>query len=114
MTALDEARLASLLASADWVVDALFGRGLKGVVKPPFDRVIGLINASGKRVLAVDVPSGLDADTGLPLGTAVRATYTAAVIASRAGFSNEQARAYVGEVRVVDVGVPERLIPAQL
>jgi len=110
----DEARLTSLLASADWVVDALFGSGLKGEVKAPFSRVIDLINASGKRVLAVDVPSGLDADTGLPLGTAVRATHTAAVIAGRAGFDHDHARPYVGQVHVVDAGVPPRLIPPDL
>ena len=114
MPALDETRLTSLLASADWVVDALFGSGLKGEVKAPFDRLIGLINASGKRILAVDVPSGLDADTGLPLGTVVRATHTAAVIASRAGFAHDHARPYVGQLHVVDAGVSPRLIPADL
>jgi NAD(P)H-hydrate epimerase len=114
MSAFDEPGLSSLLASADWVVDSLFGSGLKGDVKAPFDRIIDLINASGKRVLAVDVPSGLDADTGLPLGTAVRATHTAAVIATRAGFAHQHARPYVGQVHVVDAGVPPRLIPAEL
>jgi NAD(P)H-hydrate epimerase len=110
MTTPDEPRLASLLASADWVVDGLFGSGLKGEIKPPFDRIIALINASGKRVLAVDVPSGLDADTGRPLGTAVRATHTASVAARKTGFVHEHARPYVGQVHVIDVGVPPRLI----
>ena len=59
------------LERAEWVVDALFGTGLSGPVRPPFDQVIVTINASGARVLAVDIPSGLDADTGLPLGWTV-------------------------------------------
>jgi NAD(P)H-hydrate epimerase len=108
----DESRLSAILAGADWVVDALLGSGLKGQVKAPFDRAIAAINACGKPVLAIDVPSGLDADTGLPLGTAVRATHTATVAANKAGFALDHARPYVGEVRVIDMGLPPGLISA--
>src|SRR5262249_5368625 len=59
---LDEVKLAAELAGAEWVVDALFGSGLQGPVRPPFDRVIAAINAAPARVLAVDIPSGLDSD----------------------------------------------------
>src|SRR5262245_61559593 len=69
----DEARLCDELAAAHWVVDALFGTGLRGPVRPPFDRVITAINASRAKVLAVDIPSGLDCDTGRPMGPTVRA-----------------------------------------
>jgi NAD(P)H-hydrate epimerase len=62
-TAIDEGQLRAELTTADWVVDALFGSGLQGPVRPPFDRVIAAINASRARVLAVDIPSGLDSDT---------------------------------------------------
>src|SRR5262249_25949984 len=54
------------LSSAEWVVDALFGTGLSGAVRPPFDDVINTINASRARVFAADIPSGLDCDTGRP------------------------------------------------
>jgi NAD(P)H-hydrate epimerase len=104
------ARLREQLSSADWVVDALFGSGLKGDIKPPFDGIIAALNASGKRTLAVDIPSGLDADTGLPLGCAVRATHTATVVAPKAGFAAASARAYLGEVHVIDMGVPAQLL----
>src|SRR5262249_42089530 len=110
--AVDEQRLTGLLASADWVVDALFGSGLKGEIRPPFDRIIALINASGKRVLAVDVPSGLDADPGRPPRVAIRAMHTAAVAGTRVGFAHEHARPYVGEVHVIDLGVPPRVLAA--
>ena len=63
------------LASADWVVDALFGTGLRGPVRAPYDRVIAAINISGARVFAVDIPSGLDCDKGSPMGPTVRAAY---------------------------------------
>src|SRR5262245_49465796 len=60
------------LAGAEWIVDALFGTGLTGAVRPPFDQVISAINAAAARVFAVDIPSGLDCDTGEPLGPTVR------------------------------------------
>lgn len=108
----DEERLSAHLHESDWIVDALFGSGLNGDVKPPFVALIERINAVTKRVFAVDVPSGLDADAGLPLGVAVRATHTATVAALKAGFAFEHSRAFTGQVHVVDMGVPPRLIPA--
>jgi len=100
------------LAAADWVVDALFGSGLRGPVRPPFDRVIDAINASGARVLAVDIPSGLDADTGAPLGPTIRAEATAAIAAAKLGFSRPEAAAWVGRVHVIDMGAPRRVVEA--
>ena len=61
------------LADATLIVDALLGIGLTGLVRPPVARTIEAINAAGKPVLAVDVPSGLDATTGQLLGVCVRA-----------------------------------------
>ena len=66
-------RLEGVLEAADVVVDALFGTGLDRAVGEPFSRVISAINASAGRCVALDLPSGLDADTGAALGTAVRA-----------------------------------------
>jgi NAD(P)H-hydrate epimerase len=98
------------LAGAEWVVDALFGTGLSGPLRAPFDAVVGEINAAGKRVLAVDIPSGLDCDTGLPLGAAVRAEHTATFVALKKGFANPAAREWLGEVHVLDIGAPRRVL----
>ncbi len=103
---IDAEALRQELAAAEWVVDALFGTGLAGAVRPPFDRVIAAINASGAKVLAVDIPSGLDCDTGEPLGAAVRAQHTVTFVATKRGFANPAARAWVGEVHVADIGAP--------
>jgi NAD(P)H-hydrate epimerase len=103
--ALDEAQLAKELAQAAWVVDALFGTGLTGPMRAPFARIAALINAGPARVLAVDIPSGLDADTGLPMGTAVRAAHTVTFVAPKAGFQNPEAAVWLGQVHVVDIGV---------
>ena len=107
---LDSVRLRSELASAAWVVDALFGTGLRGPLRPPFDEVVNLVNASGAKVLAVDIPSGLDGDTGQPLGPAVRARHTGTLIASKVGFHQPGAQAWTGEVHLIDTGLPRRLL----
>jgi len=108
--ATDPARLDALLAGADWVVDALLGTGLARPVEGTLLHAIEAINGSGKPVLAVDLPSGLDADTGNPLGAAVRATATATFVAPKLGFGLPAARAFTGAVFVVDIGVPRRLL----
>jgi NAD(P)H-hydrate epimerase len=107
---LDETKLSAELTGADWVVDALFGSGLQGVVRAPFDRVIGVINETAVRVLAVDIPSGLDADTGRPLGVAIRARHTATIAAPKKGFLEPEARPYLGQLHVIDMGIPYRLL----
>jgi NAD(P)H-hydrate epimerase len=107
---LDEERLRRQLASADWIVDALFGSGLRGVIQRPFDRIIAAINAAGKRVFAVDVPSGLDSDSGEPLGVAVRAHHTGTVAAMKKGFLKPSARAWLGQTHLIDMGAPRALL----
>jgi NAD(P)H-hydrate epimerase len=98
------------LAGAEWVVDALFGTGLSGPVRAPLDGVIAAVNRAPGKVLAVDIPSGLDCDTGEPLGPTVRAHHTVTFAALKVGFANPAARAWLGEVHVADIGIaPEFL-----
>jgi NAD(P)H-hydrate epimerase len=102
------AGLDAFLAGADWVVDALLGTGVAGPVRGPLAAAIEAINRSGRRVLAVDLPSGLDCDTGRPWGACVRATHTATMVAWKAGFA--AAAEYTGTVHVVEIGIPRRLL----
>jgi NAD(P)H-hydrate epimerase len=106
----DESRLRAELDAADWIVDALFGSGLRGPLRPPFDCVVAAINASRARVFAVDIPSGLDCDTGRPMGPTVRAHHTATVAALKKGFAEPVAREWLGQVHVVGMGAPRRLL----
>jgi NAD(P)H-hydrate epimerase len=101
-----EVRSGPPLEPAEWIVDALFGTGLAGAVRPPFDGVIAAINASGAKVLAVDIPSGLDCDTGEPLGPTVRADHTVTFVAAKKGFENPASQQWVGAIHVVDIGAP--------
>jgi NAD(P)H-hydrate epimerase len=97
-------------AAGGWVVDALFGTGLSRPLAAPFDWLVNVLNASGKPVLAVDIPSGLDCDTGEPLGPTVRATHTATFVAPKRGFLNPTSREWTGEVHVIDIGAPRVLV----
>jgi NAD(P)H-hydrate epimerase len=102
----DQAAVGRELAASEWIVDALFGTGLTGPVRPPFDRVIAAISASPARVLAVDIPSGLDCDTGMTLGPTVRAEHTVTFVAAKKGFADPAAREWLGQVHVVGIGAP--------
>jgi NAD(P)H-hydrate epimerase len=107
---LDEASLRQDFAGADWIVDALFGTGLSGPLRAPFDRIVEIINGSGVKVFAVDIPSGLDCDAGRPLGPTVRAQHTATFVALKKGFAEQSAREWLGQVHVIDIGAPRVLV----
>jgi NAD(P)H-hydrate epimerase len=98
------------VAKAGWVVDALFGTGLARPLGTPYSELVDAVNAAGNPVLAVDIPSGLDCDTGEPLGPTVRATHTATFVAPKKGFLNPKAREWTGEVHVIDIGAPRKLV----
>jgi NAD(P)H-hydrate epimerase len=106
----NEAQLRRELAGADWIVDALFGSGLTGALRSPFDGIVRAINESSARIFAVDIPSGLDCDTGLPLGATVRAHHTGTIAAVKKGFVRPEAQPWLGQVHVIDMGVPRRLL----
>jgi NAD(P)H-hydrate epimerase len=102
----DDAWLMQQLADAEWFVDGLFGTGLTGPLRSPFDHVVEAVNNSKVRVLALDLPSGSDADTGLPLGPTIRAERTVTFAAMKKGFANPESREWTGEIHVADIGVP--------
>jgi NAD(P)H-hydrate epimerase len=104
------ADLDARLSAADWIVDSLLGTGTKGTIREPFLTAIGVINRAGRKVLAVDLPSGMDCDTGQPLGACVRADHTATFVARKIGFDAPGAEQFTGQVHVVDIGVPKRLL----
>ncbi|MHC4141899.1 MAG: NAD(P)H-hydrate epimerase [Planctomycetota bacterium] len=95
---------------ADLIVDGIFGTGLDRPVRGAAAEVIDRINGSGRPVLAIDVPSGLDCDTGRPLGTAIRATRTVTFVGRKPAMTDPGAREFVGEVSVADIGAPVELL----
>ena len=106
-----------VLSHADWVVDALLGTGTVGEVREPYRTAISAINRSARKVFAVDLPSGLDSDTGQAIETrpdgaavCVRAVHTATFVARKRGFDIPASRAFTGEVHVVGIGIPAKLL----
>ena len=102
------ARCQQVLKVADVIVDGLLGTGTRGEIRPPLAGVIEAINANRDHadVFAIDIPSGLDCDTGTPLGPTVRAKATVTMAAIKKGFAAEGAEAYTGRVILADIGVP--------
>jgi len=109
-TSPDIAELDRQLSAADWVVDALLGTGTQGTVREPYLAAIAAINRARKKVLAVDLPSGMDCDTGQALGDCVRADHTATFVARKVGFDAPGADRLTGRVHVIGIGVPRRLL----
>lgn len=101
------ATLENALASADLVVDALLGTGLTGPATGFYARAIEAINGSAKPVAALDLPSGLSSDHGRLLGPTVRAELTTTFAGWKRGLLLYPGAACAGEVRVVDIGIPE-------
>lgn len=88
------------------IVDALLGTGIKGEVRPAYAEAIEQINASGRPVMAIDTPTGLNADTGAVMGTAVRAGFTVTFIGVKRGLLTARGPALCGELVFADLGVP--------
>jgi len=95
------------LDESDLIVDAIFGTGIKGEITGLARDVIDTINASGKYVVSVDMPSGLDSDTGQVLGSCVKADATVTFALPKIGLAAYPGISYAGEVTVVDIGIPE-------
>lgn len=98
-------------ADVDAVVDAMLGTGFAGEVREPIATAIEQVNAGqGPLVLAVDVPSGLDCQSGRPATATVRADVTVTFVARKVGFAAPSAAAHLGRVVVADIGAPPELI----
>ncbi|MEK7237407.1 MAG: NAD(P)H-hydrate dehydratase [Nitrospirota bacterium] len=104
----DQARL--LLASSDILVDAILGTGLSSEVTGIYREAIDLINGAEKPVIAVDIPSGLHADTGAILGQAIRATVTVTLGLPKLGLYVGAGIDQAGAIRIVDIGIPEAYV----
>lgn len=92
------------------VIDALFGIGLRSDLKAPYPDVIKAVNRSAKTVVAVDIPSGLDADTGKIHGSAIRASMTAAMGLAKKGLYEGEGPQFAGEIVVMDIGIPKQIL----
>ncbi|TYO95677.1 NAD(P)H-hydrate epimerase [Geothermobacter ehrlichii] len=108
----DESLAAALVdARAGLIVDALFGTGLSSEVRGHYRRAIDWINASGLPVVAIDIPSGVDAGNGHILGRAVQADLTLTFAAAKLGHLLSPGAQCCGRLEVIDIGIPKHLRP---
>ena len=101
--------------TCDVLVDALFGTGFRGALREPTASVVTRINGlNAPLIVAIDVPSGLDAETGTAQGPAIEADRTITFLAEKSGYTNRNAKPHLGKVSVVDIGAPTDYILRRL
>jgi NAD(P)H-hydrate epimerase len=96
--------------SADVLIDGLFGTGIHLPLRDPAAAIIAAMNATGRPIVAVDVPSGMDADSGTGAEAAVQATATVTLVAPKVGLAGASS---AGRVFVADIGMPVALFGAE-
>jgi len=105
----DVDKIFSEIKNPDLVIDAIFGIGIRGSLRSPYMRLIDRINRIGSPIISIDIPSGLDSDTGEAMPCAIKATKTVTLGFPKIGFKNPKAKIYLGEISVADIGLsPER------
>ncbi len=112
--ALSENAFLDLCRGSDLIVDAIFGIGIHSSVQGIFRDAISAINRSGKPVVSIDIPSGLDSDTGRIQGVAVKATSTVTLALPKRGLFEGEGPSYAGRVEVADIGIPRDLLAPYL
>jgi len=104
------ARQTSHLLDQDLFVDAIFGIGLNADVRGFYKEVIELLNGSEKPIFSVDIPSGLNANTGAVCGVAIQAAATATFAFAKAGQILSPGNQYTGDLEVIDIGIPDFIV----
>ncbi len=105
-----EEQIRAVLADSDLIIDALLGTGLSSEVTGAYRAVIHLMNGSGKPIVAVDIPSGLDADHGSVLGAAVQASMTVTFGLPKLGLYTGAGIDHAGAVTIADIGIPQAYV----
>ena len=99
-----------LLCASACVIDALFGVGLKRPLEGRFAEIVSQVNRCGAYVIACDLPSGLNGDTGEVMGAAIKANDTVTFSCAKPGLMAAGAEEYVGQLHIADIGIPKELL----
>ncbi|NLM13535.1 MAG: NAD(P)H-hydrate dehydratase [Epulopiscium sp.] len=102
--------IVNLIKKSDLIVDAIFGTGLSKPISGIFNDLINLINLYGEYILSIDIPSGLDSETGAILGNAIKAHKTVTLALPKSGLYLYPGTEYVGELIIADIGIPKEII----
>ncbi len=107
---MDLRNVPNMINESDIIIDALFGTGLNSPLTDIYHETVKLINESQKKIVAVDVPSGLNSDTGEVLGIAVKANMTATLGLPKKGLYEKAGPEHCGEIRVIDISLPKDIL----
>lgn len=99
-----------VLMNTDLIVDAIYGTGFRGKVDEKVGRIIEVLNGSGKPIVAVDIPSGLEADSGRVSGPCIQATHTVTFGLPKLGLLLEPGADYAGQLTIADISLPNVLV----
>ncbi|HEX9078907.1 MAG TPA: NAD(P)H-hydrate epimerase, partial [Desulfuromonadaceae bacterium] len=105
-------RYASTLNEATVIVDAMLGTGLKSDLEGIYAEAVGIVNNSGKPVVAVDIPSGIDSATGRVHGCAIKADLTVTFALAKCGHILYPGAAHTGRLKIVEIGIPAEVVEA--
>lgn len=98
-------QIKAIAGDSDMIIDAIFGTGLKGEVRGEYIELLEAVNSQCIPILSVDIPSGLDCDTGEVLGGCIKAMATVTFVAVKKGFTNPNAVNYTGEIYIASIGI---------
>ncbi len=97
-------------ADATLIIDAIFGTGIDQDVREPALSIIASLEQCSAKIISIDIPSGIDCDTGQPWGVGVKADLTLTFIGFKQGFMQDSAMGYLGNIVVIDIGCPQELV----
>ena len=106
---MDRKKVDELLGGADIIVDAVFGTGFSGEFRPPYDEVAEMMNSALSLRISLDIPSGVNAATGIAAKGSVKANFTVAFEAAKPGHLLLPGKEYCGKTEVVDIGIPHEV-----
>ncbi|HPM42633.1 MAG TPA: NAD(P)H-hydrate epimerase [Candidatus Omnitrophota bacterium] len=98
-------KISGCVKNSDLIIDAIFGIGVRGRLEDFYKHLIDFINLAGKKVISVDIPSGMDADSGKPIPVAVKASVTVTMGYPKVGFRSPEAKDFLGLLVVADIGL---------
>lgn len=96
-------------AEFDLIIDTILGYNIQGNVNEDIQEIVQTINSSGIKIVSLDIPSGLNPDTGSPMGVSIKATTTLTLAAPKIGLLKKEAKEYVGDLFLADIGIPQEV-----
>lgn len=106
---LDRKKIDEFLGGADIIIDALFGTGFSGEFRAPYDEIAEMINSDIAVKISLDIPSGVDAKTGVCAKNSIKANFTIAFEAAKPGHLILPGKEYCGKIEIVDIGIPHEV-----